>query len=170
MKGINILDAALGDERIIHELAWATWWTAYGNIVSAGQIRYMLEVLYNEETLRRLINNGEQRFIVLSEDGRPCGFAAYSARPEDPSIYKLHKLYVLPDCQGKGFGHQMLQEVIARLETDQVKALELNVNRRNPARKFYESNGFVVVRDEDIAIGPYWMNDYVMRLTLETTT
>ena len=170
MKGITILDAALGEERIVRDLAWATWWTAYGNIISAEQIRYMLEVLYNEETLRRLINDGEQQFFILREDGRPCGFAAYSARAEDPSIYKLHKLYVLPDCQGKGFGRQMLQEVIARLQTRPVKALDLNVNRQNPALKFYESQGFVITREEDIAIGPYWMNDYVMRLTLEPTT
>ena len=168
MRGIEILDATSGDELIIRDLAWATWWTAYGDIVSVDQNRYMLETLYDGETLRHQIASGDQQFIILREDGRPSGFAAYSARAEDPSVYKLHKLYVLPECQGKGFGRQLLQEVTSRLRARQIKTLELNVNRKNPALKFYESSGFVVVRQEDIPIGPYWMNDYVMRLSIGT--
>jgi ribosomal protein S18 acetylase RimI-like enzyme len=168
MRGSEILDALPGDELIIRDLAWATWWKAYGNMVSDDQIRYMLETLYSEEMLRHQIASGEQHFIILCEDGRASGFAAYSARVEDPSVYKLHKLYVLPECQGKGFGRQLIQEVISRLRAQQIKTLELNVNRKNPALKFYESLGFVVVRQEDISIGPYWMNDYVMRLSIGT--
>lgn len=168
MKDIEILDAAPGEECIIRDLAWATWWTAYGNIISEDQIRYMLETLYSEEVLRRHINDGDQHFIILREDGRPCGFAAYSVRVEDPAVYKLHKLYVIPDCQGKGYGRMLLEEITSRLQARLIKSLELNVNRQNPALKFYEAYGFVVVRQEDIAIGPYWMNDYVMRLSLNT--
>ena len=45
--------------------------------------------------------------------------------------------------------------------------LELNVNRYNKARQFYETIGFVVVKEEDIDIGSgYFMNDYVMNLSL----
>jgi ribosomal protein S18 acetylase RimI-like enzyme len=42
--------------------------------------------------------------------------------------------------------------------------LDLNVNRNNQAKHFYEKIGFNVIREEDIPIGPYWMNDYVMRI------
>ncbi len=42
-------------------------------------------------------------------------------------------------------------------------ALQLNVNRSNKARFFYEKLGFNVVREEDIDIGNnYFMNDFVM--------
>jgi hypothetical protein len=40
------------------------------------------------------------------------------------------------------------------------------VNRYNNAKSFYEKMGFAIVREEDIPIGPYWMNDYVMRKAL----
>ncbi|HTF22049.1 MAG TPA: GNAT family N-acetyltransferase [Chryseolinea sp.] len=168
MERIEILDASGGEERIIRDLAWATWWTAYRDIISDEQIHYMLETIYSEEILRRQIAEGDQQFIILRVAGQPSGFAAYSARANDPSIYKLHKLYVIPGCHGKGFGRRLLNEVTSRLRARQVKALELNVNRQNPALKFYESCGFVVIRQEDIPIGPYWMNDYVMRLSLDT--
>jgi ribosomal protein S18 acetylase RimI-like enzyme len=164
MGKIEIRDAVTGDERIIHDLAWATWWKAYGDIISDEQIRYMLELLYNEETLRRLIDQREQQFVLLCAGDRPEGFAAYAARPEDPTVYKLHKLYVHPDCQGKGYGRRLLDEITSRLVAQKVSVLDLNVNRENPAFEFYRSLGFTVLRQEDIPMGTYWMNDYVMRL------
>jgi diamine N-acetyltransferase len=160
----EIRDAVLGEERIVRELAWDTWWIAYGKIISDSQIRYMLETLYSEAVLRRLIASGEQQFILLRDENRPCAFAAYSARTNDPSVYKLHKLYVHPDFHGKGFGRRLLDEITSRLSAQHIETLELNVNRENPALTFYQAYGFVVVRQEDIPIGPYWMNDYVMRL------
>ncbi|MGC3946659.1 MAG: GNAT family N-acetyltransferase [Chryseolinea sp.] len=166
MISVEIRDAVAGEEVIIKELAWGTWWNAYGTIVSSDQIRFMLDTLYNEEVLRQLITSDDQRFIILSEAGIARGFAAYSPRPEDPGIYKLHKLYVLPDCQGKGYGRRLLQEVTARLRAQNIHKLDLNVNRQNPAFNFYRAYGFEVLRQEDIAIGPYWMNDYVMRLDI----
>jgi hypothetical protein len=41
--------------------------------------------------------------------------------------------------------------------------LDLNVNRYNKAKSFYEKMGFAVAYEEDIPIGKYWMNDFVMR-------
>ena len=37
------------------------------------------------------------------------------------------------------------------------------MNKYNKAKTFYESCGYHVHYEEDIPIGPYWMNDYVMR-------
>lgn len=161
---VDIRDAEEGEEDIISDLAWRTWWIAYKDIISEQQIRFMLETLYNQETLRQLIASGDQQFIILRDNGIACGFAAYSARPEEPRVYKLHKLYVLPDCQGRGFGRLLLQEVTARLRSQNITKLDLNVNRQNPAFNFYRGIGFEVLRQEDIPIGPFWMNDYVMRL------
>jgi hypothetical protein len=41
--------------------------------------------------------------------------------------------------------------------------LELDVNRRNRARSFYEKQGFKVKAEKDTDIGNgFWMRDYVM--------
>jgi diamine N-acetyltransferase len=60
----------------------------------------------------------------------------------------------------------LLNEVFARAKKTGVKTIVLNVNRLNPAFAFYKKFGFEVMRQEDIPIGPYWMNDYVMKLEL----
>jgi GNAT superfamily N-acetyltransferase len=100
------------------------------------------------------------------EDGTPVAFAGYSPREENADVYKLHKLYCLPQTQGKGYGKLLIDEVATRVKKAGKHILELNVNRHNKAKQFYERQGFSVAYEEDIPIGPYWMNDYVMTKTL----
>ena len=48
-------------------------------------------------------------------------------------------------------------------------SLQLNVNRNNKAKEFYERQGFAVIKEEDIDIGNgYLMNDYVMEKVLSS--
>jgi ribosomal protein S18 acetylase RimI-like enzyme len=73
----------------------------------------------------------------------------------------------LPENQGKGYGRIMIDEIVRRVLRAGGKNLDLNVNRYNvKAKTFYEKLGFTTVGEEDVPIGPYWMNDYVMRLPL----
>jgi ribosomal protein S18 acetylase RimI-like enzyme len=60
----------------------------------------------------------------------------------------------------------LLQEVEKAILAKGKNILELNVNKYNPAKDFYEKMGFEVAYEEDIPIGPYWMNDFVMRKKL----
>ena len=60
----------------------------------------------------------------------------------------------------------MINEVINNTIEAGKHTLDLNVNRYNKAKSFYEKMGFNVAYEEDIPIGKYWMNDYVMRIEL----
>lgn len=163
---INISEATEKDIPAIIQMAEKTWWSTYSPFLSADQIRYMLETIYSHEVLRRAMINGSQTFIVLHDERRPQGFASFGVRSEDQNIYKLHKIYVLPENHGKGYGKMLIEEVKNRLRKKNIYTLDLNVNRFNPARTFYEKMGFKVLREEDIPIGMYWMNDFVMRLEI----
>lgn len=104
--------------------------------------------------------------MLLYEGDNPVGFAAYSVKDEAENIYKLNKIYVLPQSQGKGYGKTLLTAVEGEVKQHGARALDLNVNRHNKAKQFYERCGYHVHVQEDIPIGPYWMNDYVMRKAL----
>jgi len=160
----NISTATEKDIPDIRDIAERTWWPAYTPILPAGQIRYMLDAIYSEQTIRTVITSGAQVFLLLSDEFGVQGFASYGRRDEESLVYKLHKLYVLPRNQGKGYGKALIREIRNRLLKEDIHTLDLNVNRYNPARHFYEKAGFKILRQEDIPIGPYWMNDYVMRL------
>ena len=165
---IQILHATLKDIPVIRSLAEETWWPTYSPILTIGQIRFMLDKIYGENELESLIKSGMQTFIILHDQNGPQGFASYALRPEDSKICKLHKLYVLPGNHGKGYGKSLIEEVRLRAVNLNAEAIDLNVNRHNPAIKFYEKAGFVKIREEDVPIGPYWMNDFVMRLRLDS--
>lgn len=152
------------DIPVIADLAEKIWWPSYTNIISSEQIRYMLDTIYSEKTLRDVMVSEEQKFLLLEEKGVTQGFASFGLRPEEQHVHKLHKVYVLPQTQGKGYGKKLIEKVIQLIKEKNMHILDLNVNRNNTAISFYEKLGFTVIREEDIPIGPYWMNDYVMRI------
>jgi ribosomal protein S18 acetylase RimI-like enzyme len=160
----NISPATEQDIPAIVNLAEQTWWPTYSAILTPQQIRYMLDTIYAPETLRSQITGGSQSYLVLYADGELKAFASFSPRTDDPEVFKIHKLYVLPGNQGKGYGRELVHKIKALLSEKGIHKLDLNVNRYNPALHFYEKYGFKTIREEDIPIGPYWMNDYVMRL------
>jgi diamine N-acetyltransferase len=157
--------ATTEDLPIIISLAKEIWPATYHHIVGERQVAYMLGKIYSVEALLEQLASGH-RFCICAISGEDVGFAA--ASPEGPGTYKLQKLYLLPSCQGKGAGKALLQWVINDVHSFGATALTLNVNRHNqPAIKFYERQGFNLLREENIDIGNgYWMNDYVYELFL----
>jgi len=161
-----IRQATINDVETIRTLAEEIWYDAYLSILTKEQLDYMLTEIYSSQKLTDQIKNNLQTFILVVEDEQTVAFAAYSPREENVDIYKLHKLYCLPSTQGKGYGRVMINEVSNKVLEAGKSILELNVNRYNKAKNFYEKMGFTVAYEEDIAIGPYFMNDYVMRKNL----
>lgn len=162
---LTIKKASTADIPAINKLASAIWGPTYLKILSKEQVDYMFDIIYSEDALQNQMQEG-QTFLVLYNAGTPIGFAAYSLKDEANHIYKLNKIYLLPDCQGIGAGKKLLDKVENEVRELGATILDLNVNRHNKAKAFYERCGYVVHQEEDIPIGPYWMNDYVMRKVL----
>lgn len=160
--------ATLSDIESIIALQEQIWEPTYRAILDQEQITYMFQAIYSQEALREQMTIEKQEFILAFSDQKLTGFAAFSRNEADEERFKLHKIYVLPTEQGKGTGRLLLEEVIRRCLSAGGNRLYLNVNRYNKARQFYERLGFEVVREEDIPIGPYWMNDFVLEKPLVT--
>ena len=162
----SIRPATINDLETIRQIAEDTWWATYTPILEKEQIRFMLDMIYSVDSISSQLKNNTQTYLLLTENDKPVAFASYSSREEDPNIYKLHKLYCLPETQGKGYGKILINEVAKKTKEAGKHTLDLNVNRHNKAKSFYEKMGFQVAYEEDIPIGRYWMNDYVMRKEL----
>lgn len=163
---VYIRQATIADAPTIQRLAQEIWYPTYSPILSQEQLRYMLDHIYDLDTITQQIKENLQTYLLLTVDEQPIGFAAFSPREENPDVFKLHKLYCLVETKGKGYGKQLIEEVERRVLAHGKHILELNVNRHNPAKSFYEKMGYEVAYEEDIPIGDYWMNDYVMRKVL----
>ena len=124
----------------------------------------MLDLIYSEASLQKQMND-KHHFIIVHEGDPPVGFASYSET--HPQIYKLHKIYVLPTQQGKGTGRFVIDQVVTTIKARGGKRLQLNVNRNNKAKDFYEKLGFAAIGEENIDIGNgYFMHDYIMEKKL----
>ena len=161
---IEIRTADISDLETIRKLAYKIWPSAYEKILGKAQLDYMLCKIYSASSLQHQFSVLKHQFILVFEDKKPIGFAAFSAHI-NPFVYHLNKIYVLPDQQGKNVGKQILNYVINEIKKTGATSLQLNVNRHNKALHFYEKQGFKIIRKEDIDIGEgYFMNDYVMEL------
>jgi diamine N-acetyltransferase len=147
---------------IIKDLAYAIWPSTYGDILSNAQLEYMLDTFYSIANLERQIDNG-QIFELFFEDNKVVGFVAYELNCKETSLLKIHKIYLLPETQGKGFGKFMIDEIVNIAKSNNQKGVFLNVNKYNKAKFFYEKLGFVISKEEVIDIGnDYVMDDYIM--------
>jgi len=162
-----IIHGGLQEIPLIQTIVAATWPATYGEILSARQIEYMIDLFYSADALRENLQAGHSFLIYLDTEGTALGFAGFELNHHNPTQAKLHKLYVLPGTQGKGIGRQLLDAVRQKVQDAGQTHLFLNVNRYNKARLFYEKYGFTIARSEDIDIGDgYFMNDYIMELAL----
>ena len=150
----------------LRELAYQIFPVTYQDIVDPRQIDYMMDLIYSPEALVAQLDSG-QNFLILYSEGIAAGFASYTRLNEDGD-FKLNKIYLNNLLQGRGLGKCLLNDVISRVKGEGGRALQLNVNRHNKARGFYEKMGFSILKEELIDIGSgYFMDDYVMEIILK---
>lgn len=162
--------ATLDDIPAIQEIAYQTWPSTYGGIISEEQIRYMLDLMYSTESLVQQMSKGHQFFLMEQDknqvaDTAISGFASVS--DEGNGIFKLNKLYVLPTAHKTGTGKALLNSVKAYATQNGGKELILQVNKQNPAIAFYKSQGFIIKSENIFELDHgFVMDDYEMSLPL----
>src|ERR1700761_7559839 len=87
---ISIRPADLDDINTIGFLAQQIWPSTYGDILSAEQLGYMMNLFYSPASLRRQMLDDRHQFVVVEEDDEAIGFASWGFTGE-PGLYKLHK-------------------------------------------------------------------------------
>jgi diamine N-acetyltransferase len=151
--------AAKEDAEMIALLAEKIWRKYYADIITSGQIEYMLREMYSVDSLKKQMEEGHI-FTIIHFNNLPIGYISISS--QDNKKYFLHKFYIATELQAKGFGTKLLYNVISSLKN--AEAVELTVNRKNyKAINFYFKNDFVIkdVADFDIGEG-FFMNDFIM--------
>lgn len=163
----TIIPATPSDFPTIKALAYAIWPDTYGPILSKEQLSYMLGAFYSEEALLENYLEKGHRFLLIKEDETVLGFASYEHLYKETNTTRIHKIYLLPETQGRGLGKLLIQEIEKIALENHADKLSLNVNRFNKAQHFYTKIGFEIVGEEDIELEyGYLMEDYVMEKQL----
>jgi ribosomal protein S18 acetylase RimI-like enzyme len=163
----TISEATPQDYQIIQNIAYETWPHTYGDILSKAQLDYMLEAFYSIKALTDNVDNKGHHFILMKEQECCLGFASYENNFRNQSTTRIHKIYVLPQTQGKGVGKKLIAAIERIANEHKSTSLSLNVNRHNSALSFYQKIGFKITTQEDIELDyGYLMEDYVMQKEL----
>lgn len=164
--GCQIKPASSADFSIIREIAYKSWPVAYGNILSEKQLNWMLERFYCDDSLQKNIEN-HHLFYLIFQGLEAVGFFAIEHFYQNKNICRLHKLYIDPEVQTKGFGKIIIDFIEHETQQKSINCLSLNVNKYNTAVAFYKKMGFKIVLEEIIDIGNgYVMDDFRMEKKL----
>ncbi len=157
---LNLRRANESDIPLIRDLSQKIWPSTYASIISTQQIDHMMQMMYSENALKEQLKQNNE-FVIVNDGREPVGFASFGL--ESPGIYKLHKIYLLPNMQRKGVGKFVIDQILSAMGRKGAIALHLNVNRNNKALIFYQKLGFEIISEENIDIGNgFFMNDYAM--------
>lgn len=161
---ITIIKATSKDFAKIKEIAYQTWPQTYGEILPKQQLEYMLNAFYSEEALQENVTQRGHHFELAIEDNNYLGFVSYEHNCNQNNQTKIHKIYILPNTQGKGIGKALVDHVEKEAIMMGSCALFLNVNRFNKAIQFYQKMGFKIIGQEDIELEyGYLMEDFIMQ-------
>lgn len=158
--------------KLIHDMAEVVFRHTYRDILSAGQMEYMMDWMYSPSSLERQMEDGHVYYLAFREDV-PCGYV--SVQPDGIAddgriLWHLQKIYVLPSEQGNGLGRVLFETVLDQVTSESYgrpALLELNVNRNNSAIGFYQHLGLKILRQGDFHIGNgFYMNDYIMGIEI----
>ncbi len=164
---ISIRKASANDIPQIRALAEVVFPATYVPLLPEGQVPFMMEWMYSDESLQRHMAEGHTYYIAYA-DNKPCGYLSVERQGEQR--FHLQKIYVLPDYQGQGIGERLFQQAVMHIQQEGTlpATMELNVNRENRAVGFYLRMGMHRARTVDVAIGNgFYMNDYIMELKIE---
>lgn len=160
---IEVSIANSSDFKTIRKIAYTTWPDTYGAIVSKVQLEYMLEKFYSDATLTDNLIHNNHHFLLAKENETCIGFASYEPDYLGDKIVRLHKIYLLPEAQGKGVGKLLISEIEKIANQLNQIGISLNVNRFNKAFDFYTKIGFECIGVEDIELDfGYLMEDFKM--------
>ncbi len=121
---------------------------AFAREVYFATMRSIIESLFGwdqvreEENFASFFKLNEAR--IITAEGQNVGWI--QEQVDDASIH-LGSFYVMQEMQRRGIGTQVLRILLAHA-AGQSKAITLAVVKMNPARHFYERNGFRITHED----------------------
>lgn len=145
---------------VVNQLSKRIWPGVYGEILTPEQSEFMLEMMYAPAVIRAELSRGVE-FRLAIVDETPVGYVSVEALADETCL--LHKLYLLEEYRGNGYGRQMIEFALEFARKKECKMISLHVNRHNAkAILTYKRCGLreLSILKTDIGNG-YYMDDYI---------
>lgn len=163
----KIRQATPNDIPLVHRLAKEVFFATYEPLQPKEKVAYLFNLMYNETVLTEQMEKKKHIFLLAEDASGYSGYASYEFNYKGSGKIKIHKIYVMPNAQGKGVGKEMINSIITVARQNKIETLLLDVYRHNPAIQFYEKLGFKKAGEQITEVGNrYVMDDFVMEFNL----
>lgn len=132
--------ASSRDLEAVRALLVETWHDTYDSIYGPERVTAITDDWHSIRSLEGRLVRPHSEFLV-ADDGERIGGMAFAAAIDGGATVMLHQLYVRPDCQGRGIGGLLLDEVESCFP--EANKVRLEVEEANAkAVAFYLAQGF----------------------------
>lgn len=161
----------------IHKLAQNIWKEHYSNILTDGQIQYMVSNFQSVQAMEKQLKEGYKYLQVLfkneSDEDFLVGYFSFVQKNDlgeddkNLSIF-LSKLYIEKTFRNQGIARSVIFYLKRIAQKQECKSIWLTVNKQNiHSIEAYKKLGFKIYREDSVDIGRgYVMDDYYMKIDL----
>jgi hypothetical protein len=151
----------LNDLTVIQDVLWKTWVDSYKPFIPESDLKSYFTEHCDLNELTSLFHNPMADGYVAEIDGKVVGFMRTAREPEENRYY-VSSLYVLPNYQERGLGHELMRraaEEAKALKLDRVWIGVMVQNRRTV--EWYDKMGYKAVRTEPFTMGQSTVDHYI---------
>lgn len=94
IRMFTIRKARIDDCGLINQMAGEVFPATYQEILSPGQLDYMMDWMYSPENIRKQMEEEGHVYFIAYEGDEPCGYV--SVQQQEENVFHLQKIYVLP--------------------------------------------------------------------------
>ena len=161
---ITIETVTVRDIPEVKQLLSYTWKDTYGIFLSAKTIEKVTAVWHHPEALKSQAENPNIYFAIAKDENHKIVGLITVGRIDEKSV-SLGRLYVHPEAQRQGIGHQLLTAALKAFPNTEVIRLEVEEENKKGV-SFYSKQGFREVERKIDEIEGEQMKIIVMEKTL----
>ena len=145
-----------------------TWRDAYRGILPEAYLESMTVAETAKDLAREMSAAGVVSLVAEADEGGAAGLITGGIDRRRDRVYggEIFSLYVRPAYQRGGIGHQLVTQLVARINRLDIFTLKVQVLEDNPCRRFYEklngvrlACGRIRFADTDLAACTYgWLD------------
>lgn len=161
---MNIIKVTNGQIEELQTISIRTFEETFGKDNTKEDMEEYFNTKMSIEVFKEDLAKDNIHYYMLIDSDKVVGYIKLDIKD---NICKLVRIYILNECQGKGYGQKLIDYAIEAAKDNNAKIVELGVWEHNlKALKFYQKNKFEIVDSMEFVLGTDVQNDYVMQLKI----
>lgn len=167
---MTIKPAQKKDFKHIQRVADKVWPATFGPLMPEEILHYLMDLMYSTASLTRQIDEENINYLIIEEKGEIVGYSSYELNYQASAKLMVHRIYFLPEMQGRGYGTKVLNHLYALGQEKKQQGLTLKVLHSNEkAYQYYLKYGFKKTGEDYNHIGNNYppFLDYVLEKKIQ---